>query len=124
MTERASASFAGSSTISKPNGDIDLSEWRRAFRDGGVYGTTAGAGHSAQHGLLGVLRAVNSGVYDFVGAVGEYGERARAIKALFLANGFHRVYDRDLEAPLADGFYFTITDPGCEDSRRRCPDPG
>jgi aspartate/methionine/tyrosine aminotransferase len=79
---------------------------------GGMYGLSAGVSHSAQWGLTGVLRAVNSGAYDFVAATQEYGRRAAAMKRLFLAHGFHLVYESDDGAPLADGFYFTVAYPG------------
>ena len=55
---------------------------------------------------------VNRGAYDFVAAAREYGRRAAVMKRLFLENGFHLVYDRDGEEPLADGFYFTVAYPG------------
>jgi hypothetical protein len=44
--------------------------------------------------------------------VREYGEKARIMKSFFTANGFTITYDMDLEEPLADGFYFTISYPG------------
>jgi hypothetical protein len=34
------------------------------------------------------------------------------MKELFTRFGFQIVYDRDEDAPLADGFYFTISYPG------------
>ena len=34
------------------------------------------------------------------------------MKEIFLRYGFHIVYDKDLEQPVADGFYFTIGYPG------------
>jgi hypothetical protein len=34
------------------------------------------------------------------------------MKDLFIKNGFNIVYDRDIDKPLADGFYFTISYPG------------
>ena len=34
------------------------------------------------------------------------------LKEIFLRYGFHLVYDKDLEDPVADGFYFTIGYPG------------
>lgn len=83
-----------------------------AYIFGALYATCAGVSHSAQHGLAAILKAVNDGVYDFVAAVRIYGERAQAMKAHFLQNGFSLVYDRDLDAPLADGFYFTVSYPG------------
>ena len=34
------------------------------------------------------------------------------MKKLFIENGFKIVYDKDIDQPLADGFYFTISYPG------------
>jgi hypothetical protein len=34
------------------------------------------------------------------------------MKKLFTENGFNILYDKDLEEPLADGFYFTVSYPG------------
>lgn len=84
----------------------------RAFIFGGIYGTTAGVAHSAQFGLLGVLTAVNRGDYNFVEAVREYGDRARIMKRIFLDHGFRLVYETDVDTPIADGFYFTVSYPG------------
>ena len=36
------------------------------------------------------------------------------MKRLFLESGFQIVYDKDLEQPVADGFYFTIAYPGMQ----------
>ncbi len=85
-----------------------------AFTRAGLYATTAGVCHSAQHGLLAVLQAANDGRYRFLEAVREYGERARAMKAVFLRHGFDIVYKGDMGVPLADGFYFTVGYPGLE----------
>jgi aspartate/methionine/tyrosine aminotransferase len=83
-----------------------------AYLFGGIYGLSAGVGHSAQFGLTALLKAVNDGSYNFVAAVREYGERARTMKRLFLENGFSLVYETDDRLPLADGFYFTLAYPG------------
>ena len=83
-----------------------------AYIFGALYAMSSGVGHSVQYGLAALLKAVNDGAYDFVAAVREYGDRARAMKTLFLANGFSLVYDQDLGQPLADGFYFTVAYPG------------
>ncbi|MFP4018887.1 MAG: aminotransferase class I/II-fold pyridoxal phosphate-dependent enzyme, partial [Bacteroidales bacterium] len=79
---------------------------------GALYTLSAGTNHSAQYGLLEILKAVNTGQYNFVEDVREYGERAKIIKRLLAENGFELVYDRDEELPLADGFYFTFSYPG------------
>ena len=34
------------------------------------------------------------------------------MKKLFVDNGFRIVYDKDIDQPIADGFYFTIMYPG------------
>lgn len=83
-----------------------------AYIFGGMYALSAGVCHSAQHGLARLLTAVNSGQYNFVEAVSEYGQRAREMKRLFTGNGFKIVYDMDEDEPLADGFYFTVAYPG------------
>lgn len=83
-----------------------------AYIFGGMYALSSGVCHSSQYGLARLLEAVNSGQYNFVEAVKEYGERARVMKKLFTDNGFKLVYDMDEAEPLADGFYFTVAYPG------------
>ncbi len=79
---------------------------------GALYGLSAGVSHSAQFGLAALLKAVNDGTYKFIEDIREYGERARVMKSLFKANGFEITYDTDIDEPIADGFYFTISYPG------------
>jgi hypothetical protein len=84
---------------------------------GAVYGISSGTSHSAQYALAAILEAVNDGKIDFVAIAREYGEKAKVMKRLFTENGFRIVYDRDLDAPLADGFYFTLSYPGMSGSQ-------
>jgi aspartate/methionine/tyrosine aminotransferase len=79
---------------------------------GALYALSAGVAHSVQYGLAAVLRAVNDGYYRFIEDVKIYGEKAKVMKAFFITNGFDITYDTDLDEPLADGFYFTISYPG------------
>ncbi len=79
---------------------------------GAIYGLTSGTSHSAQYAVAAILKAVNDGEINFVAAIQEYGEKAKVMKRLFTENGFRIVYDRDLEDPIADGFYFTFAYPG------------
>lgn len=79
---------------------------------GALYGISAGVTHSAQYGLAAILKAVNDGRYKFREDVIEYGEKAHIMKRLFTENGFRITYDKDLDEPIADGFYFTISYPG------------
>ena len=83
---------------------------------GALYTLSSGTNHSAQYGLLEVLKAVNDGKYNFVENVKEYGERAKIMKKLFTKYGFDIVYDKDEDQPLADGFYFTFSFPGMKGS--------
>ncbi len=77
-----------------------------------IYCLSSGTAHTPQYGLAAVLKAVNDGEYNFVEAVKEYGEKAKEMKTFFIENGFDIVYDKDLEEPIADGFYFTFSYPG------------
>jgi len=79
---------------------------------GALYGLSAGVSHSAQYGLAAMLKAVNDGTYRYRDDVIEYGEKAAIMKKMFTNNGFKIVYDTDLDEPIADGFYFTISYPG------------
>jgi aspartate/methionine/tyrosine aminotransferase len=79
---------------------------------GALYAISSGTGHSAQYALAAMLKAANNGNFDFIEQVKEYGNKALVMKELFIHYGFQIVYDRDEDAPLADGFYFTISYPG------------
>jgi aspartate/methionine/tyrosine aminotransferase len=79
---------------------------------GTIYSLSSGTSHSAQYALAAVLKAVNDGTFNYVDAVRDYGDKARAMKRLFTDNGFQIVYDQDLGEPIADGFYFTFAYPG------------
>ena len=77
-----------------------------------LYALSSGTSHSAQHALAELFRAACDGEYNFRNDVHVYGERAHRMKEIFLRYGFYIVYDKDLEQPVADGFYFTIGYPG------------
>ncbi|MDR2138126.1 MAG: pyridoxal phosphate-dependent aminotransferase [Tannerella sp.] len=77
-----------------------------------LYALSSGTSHSAQYALAAMLRAASDGTFDFVAEVKEYGRRAKRLKRIFVNHGFRIVYDRDLDAPIADGFYFTVSYPG------------
>ncbi len=79
---------------------------------GALYNLSSGVSHSAQYGLAAMMKAVNEGKYNFLNDVKEYEEKARIMKRMFLANGFNIVYDKDIDQPVGDGFYFTISFPG------------
>jgi len=77
-----------------------------------LYALSSGVSHSAQYAMAAMLKAANEGKYNFLKDVSVYGERARKLKDIFLRHGFRIVYDKDLDEPVADGFYFTIGYPG------------
>ncbi|MEN8115356.1 MAG: pyridoxal phosphate-dependent aminotransferase [Bacteroidota bacterium] len=77
-----------------------------------LYSLSSGTSHSAQWALAAMLKAANKGTFNFIESIKEYGEKAKVMKDLFLKNGFDIVYKNDLDVPIADGFYFTISYPG------------
>jgi aspartate/methionine/tyrosine aminotransferase len=79
---------------------------------GALYALSAGTTHSTQYGLAAILKAVNDGTYNFVAEVKEYGAKAKVMKKMFTDNNFNLVYDRDIDEPIANGFYFTFSYPG------------
>ncbi len=87
-------------------------EYGRAMVFGTIYCLSSGTAHSAQYALAAMLKAANDGSYNFIKDVRDYGDKAKIMKKLFTDNGFKIVYDKDMEAPIADGFYFTISYPG------------
>lgn len=80
-----------------------------------MYTLSSGTTHSVQHAMAALMEAACDGSYNFLDDVREYGRRAKFMKDVLLANGFYLVYDNDLGAPLADGFYFTVQYPGMND---------
>ncbi|HEX2970509.1 MAG TPA: pyridoxal phosphate-dependent aminotransferase [Bacteroidales bacterium] len=83
---------------------------------GALYGLSAGVSHTTQYGLAAMMKAVNDGSYNFIQQVREYGEKAAILKKLFTGNGFIIPYDKDMDQPIADGFYFTLSYPGMTSS--------
>ena len=77
-----------------------------------LYALSSGTSHSAQFAMAAMMRSACDGTYNFRDDIKVYGERAHKLKEIFLRHGFHVVYDRDLDQPIADGFYFTIGYPG------------
>ncbi len=80
----------------------------RAFVHTILYTLSSGVSHSAQYALAAMYEAACDGKLDFVTDNGEYARRAARLKELFVANGFHIVYDKDLDRDVSDGFFFTI----------------
>lgn len=94
--------------IKRFNSDI----FGNAMIFGTVYPLSSGTAHSSQYALTAILKAANDGKFNFRKDVLEYGEKAHIMKKLFTDNGFKIVYDKDLDEPIADGFYFTYSYPG------------
>jgi aspartate/methionine/tyrosine aminotransferase len=77
-----------------------------------LYALSSGTSHSAQYAMAAMMRAACDGEYRFRDDIKVYGERAHKLKEIFCRHNFHIVYDKDLDKPIADGFYFTIGYPG------------
>lgn len=90
----------------------DTKSFGHAFVHGGIYPTTAGVPQSPQHALSALFEASCKGEYDYLSIVRTYGDRANKAKKIFLSNGFELLYDKDMDEPIADGFYFTIKRKG------------
>ena len=73
-----------------------------------VYTLSSGVTLSVQYALAAMYKAACGGTLDFVGETREYARRAARLKEIFLRHGFHIVYDKDLDEPVSDGFFFTI----------------
>lgn len=83
-----------------------------AFGDAYIYGilytASSGTSHSAQYALAAMMDAAVDGRLNFVEETSEYGRRGALMKDIFVDNGFHIVYDKDGDRPIADGFFFTV----------------
>ena len=73
-----------------------------------LYVNTSGASHSAQHALSAMFEAAVDGRYNFVKELRDYGFRAHRSREIFDRNGFHLVYDKDMEQTISDGFFYTV----------------
>lgn len=80
----------------------------RAFVHTILYTLSSGVSHSAQYALAAMYKAACDGRLDFVTENREYAARAERLKSIFVRNGFHIVYDKDLDRDVSDGFFFTI----------------
>lgn len=90
----------------------------KQYSNAGVFGTTlinsilymitSGTTHSTQFGFAAMLKASTEGKYDFRTETSEYARRSQKMKDIFIKNGFHIVYDKDIDRAISDGFFFTI----------------
>ncbi len=88
------------------------------FGDAGVFGVsltasilymiTSGCTASTQYGYAEMLELSCDGKIDFIEDTREYERRAARMKEIFCRHGFRVVYDRDVTAPVGDGFFFTL----------------
>lgn len=76
-----------------------------------LYALSSGTSHSAQYAMAAMLKAAAEGKFDFRSEIKVYGDRAHKLKEIFTRHNFYIVYDKDLDQPIADGFYFTIGYP-------------
>ena len=95
--------------------NFGVGEFGNFFCNRLMYTLSSGTTHSVQHAMAALMEAACDGSYNFLDDVKEYGRRAKFMKDVLLANGFYLVYDNDMGAPLADGFYFTVQYPGMTD---------
>lgn len=73
-----------------------------------LYTLSSGVSHSAQCAMAAMMKAACDAQYHFNEDIKEYAARTEKIKKILLQNGFHIVYDKDVNEPVSDGFFFTI----------------
>ena len=56
-----------------------------------------------------MFEAAVDGRYNFVKELRNDGLRAHHSRKIFDANGFHLVYDKDIEQTISDGFFYTVS---------------
>lgn len=88
------------------------------YADSGVFGDTfiasimymitSGCTASTQYAYAAMLKASTDGELDFVADVSEYARRADRMIRIFKDNGFHVVYDKDVNSDVGPGFFFTL----------------
>ena len=88
---------------------FDTERIGHAFVHGGIYPTTAGVPQTPQHALAALFEAACSGDYLFLKEVKVYSRLAAKIKIIFQKYDFDLVYDKDMDEPISDGFYFTVS---------------
>ena len=100
------------------------------YQDTGVFGATftasimymitSGCTASTQYGFAEMLNQAVEGKINFVEDTREYERRAKRMKDIFTANGFHVVYDKDVTQNVGDGFFFTLGYPGMTGGQLLC----
>lgn len=98
--------------------DKHYDELAARYGDSGIFGQTfiasilymitSGCTTSTQFAYAEMLKAACEGRIDFVSDTRVYAERAERMKKIFLDNGFHIVYDYDVNRKVGDGFFFTL----------------
>ena len=88
------------------------------YKDSGVFGETlvasilymitSGCTASTQYAYAEMLRLSVEGVINFVEDTREYAVRAEKMKKIFTENGFHIVYDSDVNQKVGDGFFCKV----------------
>jgi len=114
--QRAAVTIISPSFINKEYADLEEHFGVRrvgdAYAQGGMYPTTASVPQGSQYAMTAMFEASSRGEYNFVEPLKEYGRRAAFMKKAFTGHGFSLVYDMDLDEPIGDGFYFTVSYPG------------
>ncbi len=73
-----------------------------------IYTLSSGVSHSAQMALARMMDQAAEGIYNYREEVREYALRTERIREILTRHGFHLVYDKDVDEPVGNGFFFTI----------------
>ncbi|MBR5055935.1 MAG: pyridoxal phosphate-dependent aminotransferase [Bacteroidales bacterium] len=92
------------------------------YGDAGIFGSTlkasilymitSGCTATTQYAYAKMLDLSCDGVINFVEDIREYERRAARMKEIFCRHGFTITYDWDVDEPVGDGFFFSLSYPG------------
>ena len=102
--------------------DRQFPAFQQRYHDSGMFGPTfiasiqymitSGCTATTQYGYAEMLKLSCEGKINFVEDTREYAIRAQKMKAIFLRHGFRITYPKDVTEDIADGFFFSLSDPG------------
>lgn len=106
--------------------DRHFPAFEHRYHDSGVFGPTfiasilymitSGCTATTQYAYAEMLRLSCEGKINFVEDTKAYAVRAQKMKDIFLRNGFTITYPRDVNEPIGDGFFFSLSYPGMSGS--------
>lgn len=89
-------------------GKFGLAGFGNVFIQRLIYTLSSGVSYSAQCALAAMFDKAASGDYNYLEEVVEYAHRTARLREILTAHGLNLVYDKDIDQPVGNGFFFTI----------------